>query len=271
MKRTNDSADVSDEAALNSTSEIPDVPGAAILDVIDIEAGYGTLPILQGVCLSARPGSLVAVLGPNGSGKSTLLKTVIGLLKPTRGQVRLDGTDMAGLPPHIVARRGIGYVPQIQNVFWSLTVRENLELGGATLGANAGARLEGILTSFPDLAAASKKRAGTLSGGQRNILGVARALMLDPKVLLVDEPTAGLSPTNADLVWDALETVARSNTAVVVVEQSVDAALSRVDSGYVLTAGRNRLHGTAAELREADLESIFLGGYADSPADTSTD
>jgi ABC-type branched-subunit amino acid transport system ATPase component len=260
MKTDNGSANISNEVFLNGTSDVQDAPSGAVLDVIDLEAGYGALPILQGVCLSARRGMLVAVLGPNGSGKSTLLKTVIGLLKATSGQVRLDGADMVGLPPHIVARRGIGYVPQIQNVFWSLTVRENLELGGATLGANAGARLETILTSFPDLASASKKRAGTLSGGQRNILGVARALMLDPKVLLVDEPTAGLSRANADLVWSGLEAVARNDTAVVVVEQSVDAALDRVDSAYVLTAGRNRLHGTAAELREADLESIFLGG-----------
>jgi branched-chain amino acid transport system ATP-binding protein len=238
----------------------PGTDDSTVLDVIDIEAGYGSLPILHGVCLTAHPGDLVAVLGPNGSGKSTLLKAVIGLLKPTAGHVWLDGGDVAGLPPHIIARRGIGYVPQIQNVFWSLTVRENLELGGAKLGRNAGERLERILGTFPDLASASKKRAGTLSGGQRNILGVARALMLNPKVLIVDEPTAGLSPVNADLVWNALQAVAQGNTAVIVVEQSVDAALARADVGYVLTAGRNRLHGTAAELQQADLESIFLGG-----------
>jgi ABC-type branched-subunit amino acid transport system ATPase component len=209
--------------------------------------------------LKAEASTIVAIIGPNGSGKSTLLKAVIGLLKPMSGRVEADGQDVTGWPPHRIVARGIGYVPQFNNVFVSLNIVENLEMGAFTFSGDARPRIEKVLASFPDLAAARTKKAGALSGGQRNLLGVARALMLEPKVILVDEPTAGLAPKNSKRVWEALTSIAAAGTAVVVVEQNVDMALDHANYAYVMVAGRNRLDGSANEVRAHDLHAIFLG------------
>jgi branched-chain amino acid transport system ATP-binding protein len=230
-----------------------------LLNVESLTAGYTQLPVIHGIGLQAEAGSIVAIVGPNGSGKSTLLKAIIGLLKPMSGHVHADGQDLTGWPTHKIVSRGIGYVPQFNNVFVSLNIVENLEMGAFSFAGDSKPRVERVLASFPDLAAARSKKAGALSGGQRNLLGVARALMLEPKVILVDEPTAGLAPQNSKRVWEALTKIAAEGTAVVVVEQNVDMALDHADRAYVMVAGRNRLNGSATEVRAHDLHAIFLG------------
>ncbi len=230
-----------------------------LLNVESLTAGYTQLPVIEGIGLKAEGGSIVAIVGPNGSGKSTLLKAIIGLLKPMSGRVQADGEDVTGWPSHRIVSRGIGYVPQFNNVFVSLNVVENLEMGAFSYSGDARPRVEKVLASFPDLAAARSKKAGALSGGQRNLLGVARALMLEPKVILVDEPTAGLAPQNSTRVWEALMKIAEAGTAVVVVEQNVDMALEHASWAYVMVAGRNRLNGRADAVRGHDLHAIFLG------------
>jgi branched-chain amino acid transport system ATP-binding protein len=230
-----------------------------LLRVEGLTAGYTQLPVIQDLSLECRPGSIVTILGPNGSGKSTLLKTAVGLLKPMAGSVRVGDTDITGWKPFKVARSGVGYVPQMSNVFVSLTVLENLEMGAFSIRGDVRERIREVLDAFPDLADAIGKKAGQLSGGQRNLLGVARALMLRPQVILVDEPTAGLAPNNTKRIWDGLSQIAKGGTAVVVAEQNVDVALAHADRAYVLVAGRTKLEGPAAAAREADLHAMFLG------------
>jgi ABC-type branched-subunit amino acid transport system ATPase component len=230
------------------------------LQADSITAGYGKVPVVENVCVSASAGKVVALVGPNGAGKSTFLKAIFGLLRQRTGSVRVDGSELTGLPPHQVARRGMAYVPQVANVFASMTVSENLEIGAYTRKSGVRQRVDEVLGIFPDLAAARSKKAGNLSGGQRNMLAMARSLMLEPKVVLLDEPTAGLSPAYTSIVWEQVRRVAAAGTAVVVVEQNVDLAISHSDWVYVLVAGRNRLEGTAAEVAREDLPSIFLGG-----------
>jgi ABC-type branched-subunit amino acid transport system ATPase component len=230
-----------------------------LLQVDALTAGYTRLPVTHEVTIRAEAGAIVAILGPNGSGKSTLLKAMSGILKPMTGKVTVAGTDMTGWASYRIARGGVGYVPQLNSVFPSLTIVENLEMGGFTHRGDLRSRIDLVLDSFPDLAAARRKKAGELSGGQRNILGVARALMLDPKVILVDEPTAGLAPANAWRMWDELIKIAKTGAAVVVVEQNVDVALRGSQWAYVLVAGRNRLDGASESLINEDLHSVFLG------------
>jgi ABC-type branched-subunit amino acid transport system ATPase component len=236
------------------------------LAVDAVHGGYSKVPVLQGVSLMARQSQLVVVIGPNGSGKSTLLKAMTGMVNLHSGSVSLHGKDLRGLATHERARAGLAYVPQARCVFHSLTVKENLEIGGLSLNRKRRAeRIAGILDTFKDRAASRNKRAGILSGGQRNILGVARALMLEPRVLLVDEPTAGLSPANSENVWIQLRNVAATGTAVVVVEQSVAGALANSDWCYVLVAGKNRLSGPPASLRGVNLADVFLGAGESEP------
>jgi branched-chain amino acid transport system ATP-binding protein len=242
----------------------PDAPmptrGDPILTATGLTAGYGKVPVVQGVDLRAEPGRVVAVVGPNGAGKSTMLKAMFGMLGNVSGSVRLAGEEIGGWPAFRVARSGMAYVPQVINVFVNLSVVENLEMGGYTLRSGVARRVEEVLEIFPDLKTARTKRAGALSGGQRNMLGMARALMLDPKVVLLDEPTAGLSPAYTRVVWEQIRRVAGLGTAVVVVEQNVDLAINNADWVYVMVAGRNRLDGPAGVVGREDLPSIFLGG-----------
>jgi branched-chain amino acid transport system ATP-binding protein len=237
-----------------------------VLTVTQLIAGYSTVPVLHEVSVAVAAGELAVVIGPNGSGKSTLLKAIMGLIRVEGGHVTLADMELIGMAPYLIARSGIGYVPQSRSVFPSLTVIENLETAGLAAGRRErAARVDQVLEEFADLRSAVRKRAGTLSGGQRNLLGVARAMMLEPKALLVDEPTAGLSPVNARSVWSQLETVAERGTAVVVVEQSVTHALEHAHRCFVLVNGRNRLSGSASEIRDLDLASVFLGGPASGP------
>lgn len=230
------------------------------LQAESITAGYGKVPVIENVSVSADSGSVVALIGPNGAGKSTFLKAIFGLLRQTTGSVRVASQELGGMPPHRIARMGMAYVPQVDNVFPSMSVVENLEMGGYTKEGGVQQRIEEVLEIFPDLAEARAKKAGNLSGGQRNMLALARSLMLEPKVVLLDEPTAGLSPAYTAVVWTQVKRVAATGTAVIVVEQNVDLAVTNADRVYVLVAGRNRLEGTAAEVARQDLPSIFLGG-----------
>jgi ABC-type branched-subunit amino acid transport system ATPase component len=184
----------------------------------------------------------------------------MGLIRVESGSVSLGQRRLQQLATFERARAGLGYVPQNYSIFSSLTVVENLETAAIALRrTQRAARLDAVLSAFPDLARARKKRAGALSGGQRNLLGVARALMLEPKALLVDEPTAGLSPTNASVVWEQLVGVARAGTSVLVVEQSVSSALEHADWSFVLVNGRNRMDASAQDIAQVDLGSVFLG------------
>ncbi len=211
------------------------------------------------VSLDAHERQITAIVGPNGAGKSTLLKAAAGLLPLMGGRIELGGRDVSGFPAYRIAREGMAYVPQVNNVFPRLTVIENLEMGAYILAGNPRPRIEQVLSVFPDLRQAATRQGRGLSGGQRNMLAIARALMLEPKVLLLDEPTGGLAPIYIDRVWEQATAIAAAGTAVVVVEQNVDLALAHADRVYVLVAGRNHLDGPADEVARADLASIFLG------------
>jgi ABC-type branched-subunit amino acid transport system ATPase component len=237
-----------------------------MLRIEALSAGYSQLPIIQDVSLGVDEGRMLAIIGPNGSGKSTLLKATIGILKPMSGRVLVADADVAGWPSHAIVRRGVGYVPQLSNVFQSLTVVENLEMGAYSYGGNVRLRLQHIFDTFPDLADGRHKKGGELSGGQRNLLGVARALMSEPGLLLVDEPTAGLAPINSQRIWDQLVTIASGGTAVVVVEQNVDFALRHAHAACVMVAGRVKLCAEASDIIDRDLHAMFLG--QDTPEDS---
>ncbi len=245
-------------AAAQSANTIP-APATDILQVDGVTGGYGKNTIVQEVSVRAQPGHVVSIVGPNGAGKSTFLKLIAGVLTPLAGSVVVDGQQLANLPANRVARMGLAYVPQEANVFPTLTIRENLEMGGFILHGDLSPRIHHLFELFPDLAAATKKKAGQLSGGQRNMLAMARALMLDPKVMLLDEPTAGLSPIYTDVVWQKVRAIAQTGTAVVVVEQNVERAIANSNWVYVLVAGRNRVDGTPEHMRTLDLPAIFLG------------
>jgi ABC-type branched-subunit amino acid transport system ATPase component len=231
-----------------------------VLEVHNLTAGYGGLPIIQDVSLSARGGRITAIVGPNGAGKSTLMKALVGLIRCTSGSVRLKGVDVVNRPPERLVRGGIAYVPQVMNVFPSLTVRENLEMGAYIRRHGARERIDQLCEMFPDLKAAIKRPARTLSGGQRNMLAMARGLMVDPVVLLLDEPTAGLAPRYASAVWDQIGVVRDSGVAVVVVEQNTRRTLTHADWACVLVLGRNRLEGTGADLlNDEEVVDLYIG------------
>ncbi|GAC1618781.1 MAG: ABC transporter ATP-binding protein [Ktedonobacteraceae bacterium] len=210
------------------------------LEVQGAEAGYGHAQILNGVSLKLETRQIVSVVGPNGAGKSTLMKAIFGLLRVTSGRVFLEGKNITNVPPEALVKRGMAYVPQINNIFPSLTILENLEMGAYIRKDNYRTRFEEIFALFPDLRDSRQRPAGQLSGGQRNMLAMARALMLDTRVLLLDEPTAGLAPRVTLAVWERIQKIRDSGVAVLVVEQNTRMALERSDYGCVLVTGRNR-------------------------------
>ena len=224
-----------------------------------VSAGYGRAPIINDITLSADLGSVTTIIGPNGAGKSTFAKTLVGILKPMSGRITVNDFDITTIPGHQIPRRGLVYVPQNDNVFKRLTVRENLEVGGFASKGDTSARMQEVLGIFADLGEAVEKKAGFLSGGQQNLLAIARALMVDPSVIILDEPTAGLSPTYTDVVWEQIARIAHRGTAVLVVEQNVERALKHSDFVHVFVAGRDLVHGPAREIAALDLASIFLG------------
>jgi ABC-type branched-subunit amino acid transport system ATPase component len=233
----------------------------AILTVEGLEAGYEDVPVLHGVGLEVPRGGVVSVIGPNGAGKSTLLKAVYGLLRPAGGTVCFEGGDITGLRPHELTRRGLNYVPQLDNVFPTMSVRENLEVGAVVLGRERREGCERVLETFPTLAGRRRQRAGTLSGGQRKLLALARALVSWPSLLLLDEPSAGLSPLAMDEVFAKLEEINGLGVSLVLVEQNARRSLALSDRGYVLDMGRNRYEGSGEELlHDPKVVDLYLGG-----------
>ena len=233
----------------------------ALLEVTDITVGYGDAPILQQVSIHVHSGEIVALVGPNGAGKSTLMKTVAGLLKPRQGTVRFADRDLAPVRPHQMVRLGLGYVPQVDNVFPSLSIAENLDMGAFIARGNIQAKKAELYALFPDLYAKRHTRAAHLSGGQRQMLAMARALMLDPTLLLLDEPTAGLSPAMVTVLLENIVAINGRGVAVLMVEQNARQALHYANRAYVLVAGHNRYEDTGqALLANPEMRALFLGG-----------
>ena len=232
----------------------------SLLDASGIVSGYGEVEILHGVSMRAEEGEIVAIIGPNGAGKSTLLKAIFGLLRIQDGAVVFRGEDITGLAPHAVVRRRMCYVPQADNVFPSLSVLENLEMGAYTRQDGFRRRVEEVFELLPDLAARPHLRAGQLSGGQRQMLALARALMLDPKLLLLDEPTASLSPKLVADIFAKIRIINESGVSIVLVEQNAKEALALCGRGYVLANGYNRLDGSGQELLNSEeVGKLYLG------------
>jgi branched-chain amino acid transport system ATP-binding protein len=223
--------------------------------------GYGGADILKGCTIAVESGEIAVIVGPNGAGKSTAMKAMFGMLDLRAGSVLLDGEDITTLPPQHRVQRGMGFVPQTQNVFTSMTVEENLEMGGFIRDDDFADTIEEIYNLFPVLRKKRAQPAGELSGGQRQQVAVGRALMTQPKVLMLDEPTAGVSPIVMDELFDRIIDVARTGIAILMVEQNAKQALAIADRGYVLVQGENRYTDTgAALLANPDVRRAFLGG-----------
>ena len=252
----------------------PSVSNGVVLQAKDLVAGYvREVDILNGVSLEVREGEIVTVIGPNGAGKSTLIKTIFGLLRPRRGRVLLHDQDITGRKPHHITRSGMSYVPQLDNVFPSLTVDENLEMG-STDRAKTDERIEQMFALFPRLGERAGQVVGTMSGGERQLVGMARALMPDPQVLLLDEPSAGLAPAFVDAIFDKVEEINRTGVTLVMVEQNARRALRMSSRGYVLDVGTNRFQGSGQELLEdPKVTELYLGGTArvDRPEEVTED
>lgn len=231
------------------------------LEVRDLVAGYTPdVPILRGMNLSVRTGEIVTVLGPNGAGKSTLIKAIAGLVPVQSGLIQVRGQGIVGLPTHKLVGAGVAYVPQVNNIFTRLSVQENLEIGGMATPGELQQRIGEMYALFPDLARLRRLAAGKLSGGQRQMVAVARALMARPHLIMLDEPSAGLSPKLTELVFQKLLDVRALGVTVLVVEQNAKAALVISDRGYVLAEGQQRFSGTARELLSSpEVGELYLG------------
>ena len=234
----------------------------SLLSIDGLVVGYSAADeVLKGVDFSVDAGEIVGVIGPNGAGKSTLLKSIAGLLKPGRGTIRINGENIGGRAPREISRMGVAYVPQEQNIFPTMSVRENLEMGGYLDPRGARSRIEAIFARFPLLAERRRHAARTLSGGQRQVLAMAMALMVEPSLLLLDEPSAGLAPRAAERLFETIGVINRDGVAIVVVEQNALQALAIATRGYILVDGRNSRSGGAAALAaDPDVRRIFLGG-----------
>jgi ABC-type branched-subunit amino acid transport system ATPase component len=233
-----------------------------ILVADSLVVGYGEVDIVKGASVQVHPGEVVVILGPNGAGKSTLMKAVAGLLKPRGGRVLLEGRDVAGLPPQALVAAGLACVPQVSNVFPSLTVDENLDMGAFLRNDAEGveASRRRVRELFPTLGERAGERVGRMSGGQRQMVAIGRALMTDPRVLLLDEPSAGLAPNLQDLVFEQVRRIADAGTPVLMVEQNAKKALARSDRGYVLDQGQNRYEGRGVDLlNDPNVGKLYLG------------
>jgi ABC-type branched-subunit amino acid transport system ATPase component len=233
---------------------------APALEVDRLTAGYGGPPVIEDVSIAASRGAITAIVGPNGAGKSTLLKAIAGLIRPTAGSVKVAGVDVTGLPAEKLVRKGVAYVPQVANVFPELTIRENLDMGGYSRRSGVHERIDELFKLFPDLAASSHRKANTLSGGQRTMLALARGLMVDPAVLILDEPSAGLAPKFQGLIWERIEEIKATNVAVLVIEQNTRETLRHAQWAYVLVLGQNRLEGPGRELLDDEqVVNLYVG------------
>jgi branched-chain amino acid transport system ATP-binding protein len=236
---------------------------AALLSVESLVAGYEPgLPIVNGASVHAAQGEIVALLGPNGAGKSTLIKAVAGLVPLAAGRVLLDGKDLTYMPAHLRIREGLAFAPQTENIFASMSVDDNLRLAAGLMPyARRAERVAAMYAVFPDLARQRALLAGRLSGGQRQMLAIARALLVEPKALMLDEPSAGLSPKLVEVVFAKLAEIRASGVTIVLVEQNTRAALALADRAYVLVQGRNRHEGEASALRDdPTIAALYLGG-----------
>ena len=232
-----------------------------LLEVENVYAGYiKDLNILQGVNFRVETGELVTVIGPNGAGKSTLAKAIFGLLKPNEGQIIFKGENIAGFKSNEIVKRGMCYVPQIRNIFPTLTTEENLEMGAFILSGSCKKQKEVIYTMFPKLKERAKQKAGTLSGGERQMLAMGRALMLDPDLILLDEPSAALSPILVNNVFEQIKAINSTGKAIVLVEQNASKALKMADRGYVLENGKDALEGKGEDLlNNPQVGELYLG------------
>jgi ABC-type branched-subunit amino acid transport system ATPase component len=237
--------------------------GEPVLVGADLRAGYGQIDVLQQVSLEVRRAEIVSLIGPNGAGKSTVLKTIMGFLRPHQGHVRFDGQDVTGWRTDRIVQRGLAYVPQGRVVFQQMTVQENLEMGAFTVaeGARVRAALERVYALFPRLAERQGQRAGTMSGGEQQMLAIGRALMIEPRALLLDEPSLGLAPLFVDLIFDKIAELRGQGMTLLMVEQNAARALELSDRGYVLELGRNRFEGSGADLlADPRIRQLYLGG-----------
>ena len=233
----------------------------ALLTIEGLTTGYGEMEVLRDVSLQVEQGSIVSIIGPNGAGKSTAMKAAFGLLTPWKGSIRLEGREIGGLSSDKIVRSGMCYVPQTDNVFPSLTVEENLEMGAFVLSGPIDARKERVFELFPRLRERRRQRAGKMSGGERQMVAMGRALMLDPTLLLLDEPSAGLAPLLVDMIFEKIRDVNAAGVSVLMVEQNAKKSLELADHGYVLVNGANRIDGSgAALLADPEVGRLFLGG-----------
>ncbi|MDJ0274848.1 MAG: ABC transporter ATP-binding protein [Nitrososphaerota archaeon] len=231
----------------------------SVLEVSGVVAGYGKIPIIRDVDLRVEKGETLAVIGPNGSGKSTLAKTVVGLTTLFSGSIRFDGIEVTGLPPERRALLGIGYLPQTRNVFPDLTVQENLEMGGYHLGRHElQVRMKEVLELFPEIRGRLSQRAGTMSGGERQMVAMARLLMMSPKLVILDEPSAGLAPKLVERVYQKIDAMRAMGLTIVLIEQHAVKALKHSDRTVVMVGGRIALSGPSPEISRADLRSVFF-------------
>ncbi|MBU2862651.1 ABC transporter ATP-binding protein [Reinekea marina] len=234
----------------------------AILETKNIHGGYGGMNILNGVNMSVDANEIGVIIGPNGAGKSTSLKAIFGLLNVTEGSIELNGVDITNAEPHVLVSHGMSFVPQEKNVFVSMTVEENLEMGAYLRKGNFRNTLESVYHYFPDLKDKRNQPAGELSGGQRQMVAMGRALMIEPKVLLLDEPTAGLSPLYMNEIFDRVEAINKEGVGILMVEQNAKQALRIAHKGFVLAAGRNSFTDTGENLlNDPEVAKSFLGGH----------
>ena len=245
----------------NDTTATGDRQSDPVLELDGVDSGYGDVQVLDDCSLYLDPGEMVCLIGPNGAGKSTVLKTVFGLLTPWAGTVTYHGEDIGGMAPEDIVREGIGYVPQTENVFGSLSIEENLRMGGVAREKGLDAVIDTLYEQFPLLDEKRREKARTLSGGQRQLLAFARALVMEPDVLLIDEPSAGLAPNTAEEVFGHVEAVNDTGTSVLMVEQNAVAGLGVSDRGYVLDQGSVRFEGNADSLLDdEEVSQLYLGG-----------
>jgi branched-chain amino acid transport system ATP-binding protein len=233
----------------------------SLLEIEGLDAGYGDLQVLEGVDLTVEDGEYVTIVGPNGAGKSTVMKAIFRIATIMGGSIRFDGTEIGDLPPEEIIQHGLSYVPQNGNIFGSMTVRENLEMGAYILDDIPEERFEAVYERFPILAERADQKAGTMSGGQRQMVAMGQALMLDPAMLLLDEPSAGLAPALVEDTFDRIDRINDAGTAVLMVEQNAKEALRRCDRGYVLAGGKNYHEGPGRDLLDDEqVRRDFLGG-----------
>ena len=230
------------------------------LDISNLHAGYGETEILKGINLSVEHSEIVAIIGPNGAGKSTVVKSVLGLLNVISGNISLNGNNIVGIAPDKAIKSGISYVPQTHNIFPNLTITENLEMGAWTKSTGISERIEEMFELFPDLKVKRNKVAGSLSGGQRQMVAMAKALMVDSKIMLLDEPTAGLSPKFQAEIFSTIKRINKNGVPILLVEQNAKQALETADKGYVLVDGFNKVEGKGQDLiNDQNVARMFLG------------